>query len=98
MLGKQIVVLSISIFILTGCATHDIKKLRRVDQSKEFHLNKDRALNIRYNDTAYSQALRDYGVALKQYLFKVGFHQKCINKDDNKGVTLKTLKPKLIHI
>ena len=86
MLGKQIVVLSISIFILTGCATRDIKKLRRVDQGKEFRLNKDRALNIRYNDTAYSKALRDYGIALRKYFFTLGFHQQCINKEDKKCI------------
>jgi len=86
MLGKKIVLLSISIFMLGGCTTLDVKRLREIDQSKESKLNHDRALNIRYNDTAYSKALEMYGKAIRKHFFNLGFHQECKNKDDTQCI------------
>ena len=64
-----------------GCAPRDIKLLRKVEQAKEHEISTDRALNIRYNDTAYSRALEIYGQHLHQFLLEnKGLKQKTIDR------------------
>lgn len=68
------------LFIMTGCTTQYITSLRDIDQAGEFDFSQSRALNIRYNDTAYSKALETYGYALKKHLKSVGLSQAQINQ------------------
>ncbi|HFU74834.1 MAG TPA: hypothetical protein ENK66_01170 [Arcobacter sp.] len=68
MLKKHIAGLVLLGFVFDGCTTHDIKNLRAVNQLNEYTIAKDRAFNIRYNDTAYSQALEVYGGYLRSHL------------------------------
>lgn len=53
-----------------GCTPKDIKLLRKVEQVKEHEISRDRASNIRYNDTAYSKALEVYGQHLHRFLLE----------------------------
>lgn len=80
MLNKKIIgSLVVLTFLFAGCAPKDIKLLRKVDELKEHEIGKDRALNIRYNDTAYSKSLEVYGKYLKRYLFSKGMRDKDID-------------------
>lgn len=94
MLNKiNMVGVALLVFFLDGCTRHDIKRLREVNQSEEHIINMDRALNIRYNDTAYSKALEVYGEFMKQYLIgELGYHINCKNRKGTDGRIIKDKK------
>jgi curli biogenesis system outer membrane secretion channel CsgG len=74
--------LLVSFFMIffDGCSTHYINSLRDINQTQEFQVSQQRAFTIRYNETAYSQALEVYGEVLKKHLFSLGFTQAKINE------------------
>jgi hypothetical protein len=70
MIKNKIMGLTLLAIFFDGCSSHNIKKLREVNQSEEYTIAQDRVLNIRYNETAYSKALEVYGEYLNEYLTK----------------------------
>jgi len=81
MIKKKIMGIVLVGLIFDGCTTHDIRRLREVNQSEEYTIAKDRALKIRYNDTAYSKALEVYGSYLRKYLSEdMGFTKEKIER------------------
>ncbi len=68
MIKNKIMGLTLLAIFFDGCSSHNIKKVREVNQSEEYTIAQDRVLNIRYNETAYSKALEVYGERLKKYL------------------------------
>lgn len=76
---KLILTVAIIISIMTSCTTQYINSLRDVNQTNEFRLSQNRALSIRYNDTAYSKPLEIYGYALKKHLASVGLTTEQLN-------------------